>query len=172
MRTPRELTAPQPGRLARRATRLRRTLPALLLATLTAQAFTLWLNASHRADFPNQLPDSDSDVSAQQAQRDHAVSLPPSTRELRYSANQCTLRLLRLHRGRTSPMSGPGGEEGAPAAVSSPSLADASPVPGAGESCPGSLAGSRHRPGAPPTDGGAQPAADANIRVLVHVGVL
>ena len=74
----------------RTSPRRRRTLrwAALTAGTATAAAFAL--HALTPAPFPDQLPNSHSDVSLQQALRDHGIILPPSTRNLRYSANRYT----------------------------------------------------------------------------------
>jgi hypothetical protein len=60
------------------------------LAACAATAAALMLYALAPTPFPDQLPNSNSDVSLQQALRDHGIILPPSTRNLRYSAHQHT----------------------------------------------------------------------------------
>ena len=71
-----------------------RTLPrrrrGILWAALAATAAALALYALAPSPFPDQLPHAHSDVSLQQALRDHGIILPRSTRNLRYSANRYT----------------------------------------------------------------------------------
>jgi len=77
------------ARLHQRFTaRPRRALAAALALLAAATATTVSLAAAHHSGYPDQLPGSDSDVSAQQALRDHHITLPASVLNLRYSANQ------------------------------------------------------------------------------------
>lgn len=60
-------------------------------AALTAGAATaaaLAVYALSPTPFPDQLPNSHSDISLQRALRDHGIILPPPTRNLRYTTNQ------------------------------------------------------------------------------------
>lgn len=65
-------------------------LAAITTVSALALIIGLALLRNRPPAFPDQLPGSDSDVSATQALRDHHISLPPSTRALRYSAHQHT----------------------------------------------------------------------------------
>jgi hypothetical protein len=67
-----------------------RTLAAALALLAAATATAVSLAATRHSGYPDQLPGSDSDVSAQQALRDHHITLPESALNLRYSANQHT----------------------------------------------------------------------------------
>ncbi len=64
------------------------TLAAVCALALAAAGLALARNRPPA--YPDQLPGSDSDVSATQAMSDHHIDLPPSTRALRYSAHQHT----------------------------------------------------------------------------------
>jgi hypothetical protein len=74
----------------RTAPRRRRGLLWAALAACAATTAALALHALAPTPFPDQLPNSHSDVSLQQALRDHGIILPRSTRNLRYSANRDT----------------------------------------------------------------------------------
>ena len=67
--------------------RRRRGILWAALATCAATAAALALYALAPSPFPDQLPNSNSDVSLQRALHDHGIILPRSTRNLRYSAN-------------------------------------------------------------------------------------
>jgi hypothetical protein len=70
---------------------LRRPAPIALVGVCAlALAAGLALALTRPSAFPDQLPGSDSDVSATQALSDHHIGLPPSTHGLRYSAHQHT----------------------------------------------------------------------------------
>lgn len=66
----------------------RRALATGIALLAGAIAVIAYLATAHPSDYPDQLPGAHSDVSVQQALRDHHITLPATTHNLRYSANQ------------------------------------------------------------------------------------
>lgn len=76
-------------RLRRQAhSRPSRTLATVLVIITAAAAAALLVAHARNSDYPDQLPGSASDVSAQQALNDHLITLPATTAHLRYSADR------------------------------------------------------------------------------------